>query len=198
MTVAPRAVPVPKDNDREGFSLRKAGAFLKLKLLNLFGVGERSAHLEKLSRDALLEVVDVKPFTLPDGTKRRGLLVFDFDDTLAVKDATSLPASSLAMMKQLQADGFELAVLSNKQYTAQTRPRYAPLEAMGVLVVRNVAAKPSVKAFEGALDQVSAKLGVTVKPASAAMIGDKASTDGGSALAGIDFIEVEKFSGAGR
>lgn len=75
------------------------------------------------------------------------------------------------------ADGYELA----------------ELEQMGVHVARNVPAKPSVRAFEGTLAQVSARLGLRVKPESAAMIGDKTSTDGGSALAGIDFIEVGRF-----
>jgi predicted HAD superfamily phosphohydrolase YqeG len=178
-------------------SALKAAAFLKLKLFTLLGRARPAARLGRLdSADALLATLRslaVKPFTLPDGARREGVVLFDFDDTLAPRNAVVLPAASLALVQRVLAAGYAAAVLSNKRANETYAPRYRELEALGVHVARNVAPKPSGAAFAQTLTQVSARLGVTLSPFNAAMVGDKQGTDGGSTLVGIPFIQVAHF-----
>lgn len=188
---------VKPDNDRERLSLRKAAAFLKLKLFTLVGRARPAARLGRLdSAEALLATLRAlapRPFVLPGGALCGGLVIFDFDDTLAPRNAVSLPSASLEVVQRVLAAGYAAAVLSNKRANATYAPRYRELEALGVHVARNVAPKPSGPAFTQTLAQVSSHLGVTLAPANAVMVGDKRGTDGGSTLVGIAFVEVARF-----
>lgn len=185
------------DNDRERLSVLKAAAFLKLKLFTVLGRARPVARLERLdSADALLatlRTLPLTPFSLPDGARREGLVLFDFDDTLAPRDAVSLPASSLEVVQRVLAAGYAAAVLSNKRASETYAPRYRELEVLGVHVARNVPPKPSAEAFAQTLAQVSQKLHVSLSASNAVMVGDKQGTDGGSTLVGIPFIEVAHY-----
>lgn len=184
------------DNDRERLSLRKGASFLRLLALIALGRAKPAARLSSLDSLQLLSTLErLSPtkVSLPDGSTRNGVVLLDFDGTLAPRDALVLPERSLALVQLLLSRGYVVAVLSNKRATANIAPRYAKLEALGVHVARNVEAKPSRRAFRQTLAQLSQQLGVTLSPRNAVMIGDKQSTDGGSTLVGIPFIEVAQY-----